>query len=304
VLLEGNRAGGVEAWVRPPGPWRGSGDSPDGVALTVRAPMVVVAGGGVESPALLLRSGLRHAALGRNLYLHPATSVAGVFDSEVAAWSGPLQSAHSDQFANLDGEGYGFKFETTPLYPGLAATALPWVSGADFKARMLNLKNVLSLLVLCRDRVGGRVRLDRQGNARIDYVVSRYDREHMLRGVREGARLTLAAGARDVYTLNSLLTSIGRKERNNPLAWQRFDSRVDRLGAAPNSMMVFSAHQMGSCRMSADPGHGVVDGNGAVHGYRGLYVADGSVFPLSSGVNPMITIMGLAHWIGTRLAEG
>jgi choline dehydrogenase-like flavoprotein len=59
---------------------------------------------------------------------------------------------------------------------------------------------------------------------------------------------------------------------------------------------------MGTCRMSAAPAAGVVDGQGAVHGVAGLYVADGSIFPRSSGVNPMLTIMGLAHWIGTRLA--
>jgi choline dehydrogenase-like flavoprotein len=27
----------------------------------------------------------------------------------------------------------------------------------------------------------------------------------------------------------------------------------------------------------------------------GLYVADASVFPTASGVNPMLTIMGMAH---------
>jgi choline dehydrogenase-like flavoprotein len=88
------------------------------------------------------------------------------------------------------------------------------------------------------------------------------------------------------------------------MAWERFDARVDRLGAGPNNMMVFSAHQMGTCRMGADPATSVTDETGKVHGSHGLYVADGSIFPQASGVNPMVGIMGLAHWIGSRIAAG
>jgi choline dehydrogenase-like flavoprotein len=47
-----------------------------------------------------------------------------------------------------------------------------------------------------------------------------------------------------------------------------------------------------------------VDGDGAVHGVRGLFVADASAFPLASGVNPMLTIMALAHRTATRIARG
>ncbi len=65
--------------------------------------------------------------------------------------------------------------------------------------------------------------------------------------------------------------------------------------------MMFSAHQMGTCRMGADPETSVVNEQGEVHGYKGLYVADSSIFPLPSGVNPMISILGLAHWIAKRM---
>jgi choline dehydrogenase-like flavoprotein len=47
--------------------------------------------------------------------------------------------------------------------------------------------------------------------------------------------------------------------------------------------------------MGADSKKAVVDGNGEVYGAKGLFVCDGSVFPASSGVNPMLTIMALAH---------
>ena len=149
----------------------------------------------------------------------------------------------------------------------------------------------------------GRVTIDKWGNPVIHYALSKTDAQHLLRGVKEGARLLTAAGAREVYTLHTRVTSITRKEKNNPMAWERFDARVDRLGAGPNNIMLFSAHQLGTCRMGAGPTTSVTDERGRVHGYHGLYVADGSIFPQASGINPMITIMGLAHWIGSGMVE-
>ena len=52
---------------------------------------------------------------------------------------------------------------------------------------------------------------------------------------------------------------------------------------------------MGTCRMGRDPRCAVCDETGEVFGVRGLFLADSSVFPASSGVNPMITVMALAH---------
>jgi choline dehydrogenase-like flavoprotein len=49
--------------------------------------------------------------------------------------------------------------------------------------------------------------------------------------------------------------------------------------------------------MSADPDQGVVDVNGEVHGVKNLFIADGSIFPSSLGVNPQETIMAFANRI-------
>ncbi len=59
------------------------------------------------------------------------------------------------------------------------------------------------------------------------------------------------------------------------------------------------AHPMCTTRMSADPRHGVVDGNCAVHGVRGLYVAGSSVFSTGGTSNPTLTAVSLA----IRLAD-
>jgi choline dehydrogenase-like flavoprotein len=80
-------------------------------------------------------------------------------------------------------------------------------------------------------------------------------------------------------------------------AFSAWLARVRAVGNKPPHTCFTSAHQMGSCRMSSHPGDGVVDGRGRVWGVENLLVADASVFPSASGVNPMVTNMAIADWI-------
>jgi choline dehydrogenase-like flavoprotein len=73
-------------------------------------------------------------------------------------------------------------------------------------------------------------------------------------------------------------------------------ARYLRLGQASIS----AAHLMGGCRMGVVPAQSVTDPWGKVHGHPDLYVADASLFPAASEVNPHLTIMALAD----RVAEG
>ncbi|HET9121748.1 MAG TPA: GMC family oxidoreductase N-terminal domain-containing protein, partial [Solirubrobacterales bacterium] len=127
VLTEGGRAAGVEAVWQPP-----DGRS---AQITVRAPRVVVACGALESPALLMRSGIGGPAVGQNLRLHPSTVVGGAYGTDQEAWWGAPQAGLCDEFADT-GEGFGFLIETAQYAPGLIGSATPWISGADHKLRM------------------------------------------------------------------------------------------------------------------------------------------------------------------------
>src|SRR5204862_2511814 len=71
-----------------------------------------------------------------------------------------------------------------------------------------------------------------------------------------------------------------------------------RVEARPRHLTLAAFHPLGTARADGRPGRGVVDGDLALRGVEGVYVADGSVVPSSIGVNPQITIMALA----TRLA--
>ena len=277
VVIDRGSATGVEARV---------GD----FALTVRAKAVVVAAGSVHSPALLLRSGVTLPALGRHLALHPATAVLADMGEDVRPWTGTVQAHYSDQFADLDA-GYGFKFETAPVHPSLQALAAPWESAAGHRHRMAKLPQTGLVGILLRDRFGGRVRVDRDGAAVVDYRLSRYDRAHLRRAIAAAAEVLEAAGARDIWLPLARDVSY-RPGANARQDWLR---RVDAAGWGPNEILLVTFHQMASCRMGANAQVSVVDAEHRVWGIRGLYVADASVFPSASGVNPMLTVMGIAH---------
>ncbi len=259
--------------------------------LTVRAKTVVVAAGSVHSPALLFRSGVRLPALGRHLALHPASAVLAQMPEEVRPWTGTVQAHYSDQFADLD-HGYGFKFETAPVHPSLLALAAPWESAAGHRARMAQLPHTGLVGILLRDRFGGRVTVDRGGAAVVDYRLSRYDRAHMRRAIAGAAELLEAAGARDIWV--PLERDVSYRP-GSTAARENWLRRVDAAGWGPNELLLVTFHQMASCRMGTDAAASVVDPEHRVWGTRGLYVADASTFPSASGVNPMLTVMAMAH---------
>lgn len=266
--------------------------------LQVRARQVVVAGGSIHSPAVLLRSGIQLPALGRNLALHPATAVLAHMPEPVRPWTGTVQAHYSDQFADLD-HGYGFKFETAPVHPSLQALAAPWESAAGHRDRMAQLPQTALVGILLRDRFGGRVTVDRGGVAVVHYRLSAYDRGHLRHAIARAAELLESTGARDIWL--PLAQSVSYRPAG-PAARADWLSRVDAAGWGPNQLLLVTFHQMASCRMGASAATSVVDAEHRVWGIRNLYVADASTFPSASGVNPMLTVMAIAHRAASVIA--
>ena len=267
--------------------------------LTVTAKSVVLAAGALHTPAILLRSGIGGPAAGRYLRLHPVTAVWGRFDERVDPWTGILQTRYSDQFSNLDGDGYGFKLETAPIHPVFPAAFFGWEDGASYKRDVLGLGHLSVGGILLRDKSFGSVVLRRDGTPLWKYVVSRSDRAHVREGVRRAAEVYAAAGAKEI------LASTIRPVRWRPGLGEgvdRFLADVDSIGYGSNQTAYFTFHQMGSARMGNDPATSVVGSTNQVHGMADLYVMDASCFPTASGVNPMLTIAAIAHRGATLLA--
>ena len=176
ILVEGGRAAGVEArWIDP----EQAGANGAGARVLVRAPVVVVACGSIESPALLLRSGIGGPAVGEHLRLHPTGAMTGVYADDQRWWWGPPQSAISHQFADLE-DGYGFLVESAQSTTGLFAGASPWLSGRDHKERMLAWRRCAPFINLTRDHGHGRVTVDDAGNAVIALPAHRRPRRAQL----------------------------------------------------------------------------------------------------------------------------
>jgi long-chain-alcohol oxidase len=291
VRHEEGRATGVDAIVT----------GPDGArhTLTVRAATVVAACGSINSPALLRRSGIDNPAIGRGLRLHPATAIAGVFPERVEPWTGALQTRYSDQFAD-SGDGYGVKFETAPVHFALPASGFGWDGAVRHREDIARLAHVSIVGVLLRDRDPGRVVVGRDGRPRVHYELSHHDVANVRRGLVGAAQVLAAAGATELF---SLQTPPARASTGAGGWLTRLGDVMDQRGYTKCRMSYITFHQMASCAMGADPASSVVGETGESHDVRGLYVADASAFPTSSGVNPMITIMAIADHVARGIVE-
>jgi choline dehydrogenase-like flavoprotein len=276
-----------------------------GRRLVVWAPTVVVAGGSIESPALLLRSGLDNPNLGRHLHLHPVAVVAGFYERPIRAWTGSPQTIKTDQFARIHGD-YGFRIEMAPALPGTIASGTSWEGGLQHKTQMLRSAHAAIFFVLTRDTGEGTVTVDRQGKPVIRYWPNRVDSGFLVQGMQEIVRIAFAGGASSVSTTHSppLRLDAERPGAVSTHSLDRFAAEIARRGIAPNRLPLFTAHQMGTCRLGADRLTSVADPYGQVHGIRGLFIADASGFPTASGVNPMLSVMALAYRVAQRIKAG
>jgi long-chain-alcohol oxidase len=286
VLVDDGRAAGVDAVTA------------GGHRLVVRARAVVAAAGAIETPALLLRSGLG-GQVGHHLRLHPGTAAIGVFDEPVRWWEGTLQARYSAQLQRRVGPD-GPIFETVPVHPGMAAAALPWRSAADHRALMERSANLSLVGVLCRDTgTGGRVRVDRDGSPRVRWRLDPGDEARMLAGVLAAGQVLAAAGASEVFSLHRQRFAFRPGDQRGHRDWMR---AVNRAGFRRGRATLVSYHQMGSCRIGADPATSAVGPDHQTHEVEGLFVADASLFPTASGVNPMLSVMALAHRAAAKVA--
>jgi choline dehydrogenase-like flavoprotein len=266
-----------------------------GGELRVRAPVVVLAGGSLLSPALLLRSGIGGDHAGRHLALHPTVAVAGIYDQPVPSWRGVPQSVVSEAFAELT-PGFGFRVECPPALPGILAASMPWSGGAQHRELMAQAAHIAAFIAIVRDREGGVVTVDRAGQEHVSYRVAPETARHLVRAMIETVRIHRAAGARQVATPHTPPLTLAK---DGDLG--AYEAEIERRGVAANRITLFSAHQMSTCRIGRERTSSVANPDGLVWDAKGLYLTDASAFPTSSGVNPMLTVMALARRTAQRM---
>ncbi len=281
---------------------RQDGVTSTGVTVTVRARHVLLAGGGINNPGLLLRSEVPdpYRTIGKRTMLHPVNAVFAHCDEKIEPWNGAPQSLYSDHFQWKDGPtgSMGFKIEAVPLQPGLASSLLGG-HGEELVSQVQALANTNGLLALCRDGFtedspGGTVSLRSDGTATVDYPMTDTLRDGLRRGFLAMAELQFAAGAKEV-----------RPHQLGQPWFTRWDAYKQAIQAMPIEKFqtrLGSAHVMGGCAMGSDPANAVADNNGRYMNLDRLSIMDGSLFPTSIGANPQLSIYGMVARLAAMLA--
>jgi choline dehydrogenase-like flavoprotein len=279
VILENGRAVGVE------------GVTAGGVSLRVRARAVVLSGGAIPTPLLLLDQGICNASgqVGKNLSTHPSTGFAAFFDEPIRGHAHVPQGYACDEFLR-DGA------LITAAQPDLniAATVLP-LAGRRLMQTLERLDTLAHFALLIRDSSrNGRVWRDVAGFPAITYSVTAEDVARVHRAMVHTGEMCLAAGAKRLQpTTLKMRVLEGRSGLE--------DFRRTRLSA--NDVVWTSYHPLGTCTMGRDPKTSVVGTSHETHDLGGLYIVDGSSVPGPLGVNPQLTIMAMATRAAEKIAE-
>lgn len=267
---------------------------PTGRRVFIEARHFVVAASAIGTPGLLLRSEVPdpHNQLGRHTWLHPVNATVAHFDETVSPYYGAPQSVYSDEFLWRDGVSGapGFKLEVPPLHPLMTAAVLP-DHGASMAEQTAQLPHTQSVIALLRDGFhpdspGGRVTLRDDGSPQLDYPVTDYLWEGLRDAYEHMVEVQFAAGARAVRAVHM-----------DAPYWQSLSEAREAIRELPmktHRARLFTAHQMGGCRMGENPRASVVNSYGQHHQLANLSVHDASLFPTSLGVNPQLTVYALA----------
>ena len=262
--------------------------------LDVQSKVIVLAAGAVNSPQLWLKSRLPNLnqRVGKNLRLHPAVFVGGIFNETINGHLGIPQSYYIDQFLDLE-RAHSSGYLLMPAFGSqmIVAASLPGF-GADHRELMERYGHIAALLVLLHDRTTGRVSVNYKGAPNIAYRLRRSDKKVLVEGAINAARLLFAAGATEIlmpYT------------QHFPIKTDADLEIIRQRGIVPNDIMMASSHPQGTLRMGENPNRTVVNFSGESHAVKGLFVADASLFPTSVGVPPTLTIAALAEHIAHQI---
>lgn len=284
IIVEGGRATGVQVAVVDPHSERVVRQA------KVRADLVIVAGSAFGTPILLERSGAASEGSGKHLSIHPASAAVAEFEEPVQMWNGVPQGywgrvPGDDRFviesANVGAaELFGLFGRAGKKGAEIAKRFPYWAMGG----------------AMVRDEGEGTVELAEEKDGprpAVAYNVTDRDVAALKDGLKAVTRAYFAAGAKKVCPLV------------NPAVFYEREAdaleAVDRVSRGTDFAHVHASHPHGSCRLSPNAQTGGVDKDGKVHGVEALYVADGSLFPSTLGVNPQVTIMSLAMMLSRRL---
>ncbi len=262
---------------------------------TVSAKAIVAAGGSIGTTALLLRSGLGPSLprLGAGFTCHPAHILVAEHDRAITNDVGHPKSFYLDR-----GVEEGFVLETCMYFPFTTAKNLTGF-GAPHATLMRAFPRLQMILVLACDKAvpENRISVDADGKPVVHYTFTKETVASLVRATRTAARIFFAAGAVRVHAPSADPPLLEREEAS------AIDARIHERNFLAGRISVSAAHLMGGCGMGSYPADSVTDSWGRVHGKKGLFVADSSLFPDSLEINPYLSVMALADRAAERIRE-
>ncbi|KAI3723481.1 hypothetical protein L2E82_35090 [Cichorium intybus] len=167
--------------------------------LHIEAKVTISACGALSTPPLMISSGLKNPNIGRNLHLHPVAMAWGYFPESDTNLTGKNHEGGILTSVHNPGSNENYILEVPALGPGAFAGLCPWISGQDFKERMLKYSRTAHIFSLVKDRGSGEV----TSAGRISYKFHNSDNEDIKKGMRQALRILIAAGAVEVGTQRS-----------------------------------------------------------------------------------------------------
>jgi len=247
-----------------------------------KARVVCVAGNSIETPRLLLNShsarypdGLANSSgeVGRNYMRHLTGSVFAIFDQPVHMYRGTTMAGIIMDEARYDprrGFVGGYHFETISLgVPFLAAFLNPGAWGRDYTSQLEGYSNMAGMWIVGEDMPSAT------------------------------NRITLNPAEKDQWGLP--IPDVHYDDHENDIAMRNHAYKQgDAVYQAVESTQTIevppypSTHNLGTCRMSANPRDGVCNKFGQTHDIANLFISDGSQFTTGGAENPTLTIVTLA----------
>ena len=267
----------------------------NGKSFSVEVNKVVLASGSLNTPKILLNSGYKNKHLGQHLKLHPVSGVAGKFSELQNPWAGSMQGIYSDDNLFMKNN-YGYLLEGLPMHPSLFFPFFP--NNNDKFEDFISSYNYWSgSIVLTSDTSSGSI-INKNPQHLWKYNLNNFDHGNLLHGIESLVMANYLAGAEEIMVATSP-TMHWKKESSENI--ESFIDKVRKVRNEPFRILLGSAHQMGTARIHPNPSEGVVDLNGKVHGLDNVFITDSSTFPRCSGVNPMITIQAMSHFLTSSI---
>lgn len=255
---------------------------------TVRADRVIVTAGAVETPRLLLASGLGNEWVGRNHHSHGLALALALDAPDIKTFQGPGHSVATIDHMHHNGEawGGGVLFDFSPPFPAEKADMGRALAGAQFGAAHKRWMRDTPTLPGAMSMV-----------QEVPHEATRVTLDGALKD-RLGMPAAHLAGRAHAATVESVEYMIDAGEK-----WMRElgATRMIRIGGTGSFQG--SEHSAGTARMSNDPALGATDARGLLYGTANVYVADASLHPTNGGFNPALTVMANSMRVANLLLD-